>query len=84
LIKEFRVLQAGLVSSPRVQASDRSTFAPAEAGIVLIAAMGMCAAFGALVGWALGAVGLGVLAGVVVGIPAGVVVVYRRFRRFFS
>jgi F0F1-type ATP synthase assembly protein I len=84
MIKENPVLQARLVSSPRVQASERPSFAPAEAGMVLIAAVAICATAGALVGWAVGSVGIGVLVGVVVGLPAGVASVYRRFRGYFS
>ena len=52
--------------------------------MVLVAAIGICAAAGALAGWAAGAIGYGVLAGVVVGLPAGVVTVYRRFRGYFT
>lgn len=84
MTKEKPVLQARLVSSPRVQASGRPSFAPAEAGLVIIAAVAICGAAGALVGWAVGSVGLGVLVGVVVGLPAGVFNVYRRFRGYFS
>jgi hypothetical protein len=51
---------------------------------VLAATVGICAGIGALVGWAAGSIGLGVLGGVVVGIPAGVFVVYRRFRGYFT
>lgn len=78
------MLQAGLVHSPRVQASERPTFAPAEAGMVLIGALGACAAVGALIGWIAGSVGYGVLVGVIVGIPFSVLSVYRRYKRFFT
>ena len=67
-----------------MQAADRPSFQPVEAGAVLIGAIGAFAAVGALVGWAAGNLGYGILAGVVVGIPAGVVSVYRRFRGYFS
>ena len=67
-----------------MQASSRSSFQPVEAGAILASTVGICAGGGALVGWAAGSTGLGVLGGVVVGIPAGVFVVYRRFRGYFS
>jgi hypothetical protein len=35
---------------------------------------------GALVGWAAGSVGYGVLAGAAAGVPIGVFAVYRRYR----
>ena len=42
----------------------------------------LCAAMlvGALVGWALGSVGIGLLLGVFVGIPVAIFMVYRRYR----
>jgi hypothetical protein len=67
-----------------VQAPERSSFQPAEAGGVLIAAVGMCGGAGALVGWAAGSTGLGALGGVLAGIPVGVVTVYRRYRGYFT
>jgi F0F1-type ATP synthase assembly protein I len=44
----------------------------------------MCGGAGALLGWAAGDTGYGVLAGVVIGLPAGVFAVYRRFKGYFS
>ena len=67
-----------------MQAASRSSFQPVEAGAILAATTGMCAAGGAAVGWAAGSTGLGVLGGVAVGIPTGVYVVYRRFKGYFS
>jgi hypothetical protein len=61
-------------------ASPRQTFDPAGAGAVLFTATGICIGLGALVGWAAGSVGLGILGGSVVGVPAGIVAVYRRYR----
>jgi hypothetical protein len=61
-------------------ASPRQTFDPAGAGAVLLTAAAVCIGVGALIGWAVGSVGLGILAGAVVGIPAGIVAVYRRYR----
>jgi hypothetical protein len=67
-----------------MQASPRSNFQPAEAGAVLAGTVGMCAGGGALVGWAAGHTGYGVLGGVVVGLPVGVYAVYRRFKGYFA
>ena len=38
----------------------------------------------ALLGWAAGSVGIGILIGAVLGIPGGIVAVYRRYRSFFA
>jgi hypothetical protein len=73
-----------LLFSPRMQGNPRPSFQPAEAGAVLAGTVGVCGGAGALIGWAAGNLGYGILAGVVVGIPAGVVTVYRRFRGYFS
>ena len=35
---------------------------------------------GALIGWAAGSVGIGILGGAVVGVPAGIFAVYYRYR----
>jgi hypothetical protein len=67
-----------------MQASSRSSFAPAEAGAILAGTVGACAGGGALVGWAAGNAGYGVLGGVVVGLPVGVFAVYSRFKGYFS
>lgn len=67
-----------------MQAPERPSFQPVEAGAILSSTLGLCAGGGALVGWGAGNVGYGVLGGVVVGIPAGVFAVYRRFRGYFS
>ena len=64
-------------------ASPRQTFDPAGAGAVLFTGTGLCMGAGALIGWAVGATGLGVLVGAIVGVPAGVVAVYRRYRNSF-
>jgi hypothetical protein len=67
-----------------MEPSPRSSFEPAGAGALLggVTAAGVGA--GALIGWAAGSVGLGVLTGAVVGIPLGVFSVYRRYRGYFS
>ena len=66
---------------PPVQAaSPRQTFDPAGAGALLLTGTALCVGAGALIGWAVGSTGLGVLCGAVVGIPVGIVAVYRRYR----
>jgi hypothetical protein len=42
------------------------------------------AGIGALVGWALGSIGVGAAVGTAAGIPAGIFAVYRRYREYFS
>lgn len=64
--------------------SPRSSFQPAEAGAILAGTVGMCAGGGALIGWAAGNAGYGVLGGVVAGLPSGMFAVYRRFKGYFS
>jgi F0F1-type ATP synthase assembly protein I len=63
----------------RMQAASRRTLDPAGAGGVLLLGIVVCVGIGALVGWAAGSVGIGILIGAVVGIPAGVFAVYRRY-----
>ena len=58
----------------------RNTFEPAGAGALLASATGAGVGVGALVGWAGGSVGMGVMGGAVVGVPAGVYAVYRKYR----
>jgi hypothetical protein len=67
-----------------VQAHDRPSFQPIEAGAVLAGSVGVCVGGGALIGWAAGNAAYGALGGVVVGLPAGVYAVYRRFRGYFT
>jgi F0F1-type ATP synthase assembly protein I len=50
---------------------------------VLFTATAVCIGLGALIGWAAGHTGLGILGGAIVGIPAGVLAVYRRYRNAF-
>jgi F0F1-type ATP synthase assembly protein I len=63
-----------------MEGAPRQTFQPAGAGALLasVALLGIGA--GALVGWAAGAAGYGVLVGALVGVPAGILAVYRRYR----
>ena len=57
----------------------RRPFQPAGAGGLLLGILLVTIAAGALVGWAAGSVGIGILIGAVVGIPLGVFMVYRRY-----
>lgn len=66
-----------------MQAASRSSFDPAGAGGVLIAALLVCIGLGVLVGWAAGAAAIGALVGAVLGILAGIAAVYRRYRDAF-
>jgi hypothetical protein len=61
----------------------RATFEPAGAGAILLGATGASVGAGALVGWAAGSVGLGILGGAVVGVPLGIFAVYRKYRDAF-
>ena len=60
-----------LVCSRRMEPSPRSSFQPAGAGGLLLAATAACTGVGAAVGAAAGSAGLGALAGAAVGIPVG-------------
>jgi hypothetical protein len=64
--------------------SSRPTFEPAGAGMLLTATTGASVGIGALIGWAAGSVGLGILGGAVVGVPAGIAAVYFRYREALS
>src|SRR5256714_12614839 len=54
-----------------VMEPSRPTFEPAGAGMLLSATTAASVGVGALVGWAAGSVGHGILGGAVVGVPAG-------------
>ena len=71
-----------MVCSPRMERGS-SNFQPAGAGAVLLSGVGVGVGAGALVGWAAGSVGYGVLAGAAAGVPIGVYAVYRRYRGEF-
>ena len=62
---------------------DRASLDPLSAGGVLLGVLLACVGIAALVGWALGDVGIGIAIGAVVGIPAAILVVYRTYRRAF-
>jgi len=77
----------GVTSSDMLAAmrdSSRPTFEPAGAGMLLAATTTASVGLGALVGWAAGSVGLGILGGAVIGVPAGIVAVYFRYREALS
>ena len=61
----------------------RANVQPAGAGALLLSGIGVGMGAGALVGWAAGSVGYGVLGGAAAGLPLGVFVVYRRYRGAF-
>lgn len=56
----------------------------AGAGMVLIGYTAAAAVLGALIGWALGSLGIGLVIGVIAGIPLGIVGVYRRYKDALS
>lgn len=64
--------------TPDSAASPRSL---ATASGLLLGALGLAMALGALVGWAFGGAGVGLLVGAVVGIPLGAAVVYQVYGR---
>jgi hypothetical protein len=64
--------------------SSRPTFEPAGAGMLLAATTTASVGAGALVGWAVGSVGYGILGGAILGIPGGIVAVYFRYREALS
>jgi hypothetical protein len=66
-----------------MEPSPRSSFEPAGAGALLGGVTAASVGAGALIGWAAGSVGLGILGGAFVGVPAGVFAVYRRYRNAF-
>jgi F0F1-type ATP synthase assembly protein I len=59
-------------------------FPPIEAGTLLILVTLIGVGAGALIGWAVGSFGPGLIVGAVIGLPAGVIAVYRRYRGYFS
>lgn len=59
--------------------ADRQTFDPLSAGGMLLGVLVACVAIGALVGWAAGSLGIGMMVGSVIGIPAAIAAVYRAY-----
>lgn len=66
-----------------MEPAPRPTLQPAGAGALLVSATALGIGVGALVGWAAGSVGYGILAGAALGVPGGVFAVYRRYRDAF-
>ena len=60
------------------------SFPPVEAGALLAVVTPLALGAGALVGWAAGALRIGLIVGAIVGLPAGVSSVYLRYHRYFS
>jgi hypothetical protein len=56
------------------------TFSLAGAGTYLIGSTAACIVLGALIGWAVGRLGLGFALGAVVGIPVGVATTVIKYR----
>ncbi len=67
----------------QMQAASRQSFDPAGAGGLLLGVLLVCMGVGALIGWSVGAAGIGTLIGAVLGILAGTFAVYRRYRGAF-
>ena len=74
------VSQALVCFGRNMEPASRPNFQLAGAGGTLLGTTAALIAVGALTGWALGSVGLGILAGAFLGIPAGILAVYRRYR----
>jgi hypothetical protein len=64
-----------------MEPTTRPSFEPAGAGGLLLGILLAAMVIGALIGWAAGSVGIGVLVGAIAGIPLAVYSVYRRYRR---
>ena len=60
------------------------SFPPVEAGALLTVVTFLGVGAGALIGWGAGSFKIGLIVGAIVGLPAGVVVVYRRYRGYFT
>jgi hypothetical protein len=61
-------------------AAGRTSMDPLSAGALLTGVLFACVGLGALLGLALGSVGVGVAIGAVIGIPAAIVSVYVRYK----
>ena len=59
-------------------------FPPVEAGALLAVVTGFGVGAGTLVGWAAGAMKIGLIVGAILGLPAGVATVYFRYRDYFA
>jgi hypothetical protein len=63
-----------------MEPTTRPSFEPAGAGGLLLGILLAAMVIGALIGWAAGSIGIGVLVGAIAGIPLAVYSVYRRYR----
>jgi hypothetical protein len=63
-----------------MEPTTRPSFEPAGAGGLLLGIVLAAMVIGALIGWAAGSIGIGVLVGAIAGIPLAVYSVYRRYR----
>jgi hypothetical protein len=63
-----------------MEPTTRPSFEPAGAGGLLLGIVLAAMVFGALIGWAAGSIGIGLLVGAIAGIPLAVYSVYRRYR----
>jgi hypothetical protein len=63
-----------------MEPATRPSFEPAGAGGLLLGILLAAMVIGALIGWAAGSIGIGVLVGAIAGIPLAVYSVYRRYR----
>ena len=63
--------------------AERQTLDPLNAGGMLLGVLVVCVGLGALVGWAVGATGIGFAIGAVIGIPLAIFSVYRTYRGAF-
>ena len=61
-------------------AAGRNSIDPLGAGALLAGVLFACVGLGALLGLAIGSVGVGIAIGAVIGIPAAIVSVYVRYR----
>ena len=61
-------------------AAGRTSIDPMGAGALLAGVLFACVGLGALLGLAIGSVGVGIAIGSVIGIPAAIVSVYVRYR----
>ena len=64
--------------------SESRAFPPVEAGALLAVVTGFGVGAGALVGWAVGALKIGLIVGAILGLPAGVATIYFRYREYFA
>jgi hypothetical protein len=62
----------------------QSQFGPLGAGALLATVLVLCLATGALIGWAAGSTGYGIVGGALSGVPLAIFVVYRRYRGYLG